>query len=469
MSSLFFETASVDERRQADLFLADLTGRSLPRPERAFPAASEAEDELWDEAIAALPARYQRAYRDAQTAEEELDDESIEDLTFDLLSAGDQAGLDEFVAKLGRTVARAAKKAASDVSRTPLGKTVTKAADDIGRSKIARSVSKTATDVGKGVAKVGAAVPMLSTAVKLASRATPLGALARATYGAVSAALRGQNIFMGALDGLSGTPLFGALVKLGGGLLRGENLLAAAKAAAKAGISDAREALRFAAMVAPFVPGIGTGVGAALGAADALANGQPITQALIAGVRGAIPGGVIAQAAFDTAAQLAQGKKLDEALLTAARNRLPPGPAQAAFDTGLAIAQGKKVQEAVLQGAGSLLPSSPYSADAMTFARRALGGENLGQAALSTAGQAVLRRARQQGTDLVATVQGRAAVAGQAAMKAAAAAAAPRQITNLNQAIAAADQGERRQATQFAATLLGAQAAGRIAASAPAR
>ena len=71
VSSLFFETASVAERRQADLFLADLTGRSLPRPERAFPAASEAEDELWDEAIAALPARYQRAYRDAQTAEEE--------------------------------------------------------------------------------------------------------------------------------------------------------------------------------------------------------------------------------------------------------------------------------------------------------------------------------------------------------------------------------------------------------------
>jgi len=121
-----------------------------------------------------------------------------------------------------------------------------------------------------------------------------------------------------------------------------------------------------------------------------------------------------------------------------------------------------------LQGAGSLLPSSPYSADAMTFARRALAGEKLGQAALSTAGQAVLRRARQQGTDLVATVQGRAAAAVQAAVTAGAA-AAPRQITNLNQAIAAADQEERRRATQFATTLLGAQAAGRISASAPAR
>jgi hypothetical protein len=439
-----FATASPAERRQADLFLADLTGRPRRSYARAFPPPIEAEEEMWSEAVAALPPQYRIAYEHAQLAEETLDDETIEALTFDLLSAQDQAGLDEFLTKLSRTVTRTVKKAAADVARTGVAKTL----------------SKAATDVSKGVAKVGAAVPVLSTAAKLASRVTPLGALARATYGAVSAALRGDNIFMGALDGLSGTPLFGALVKLGGGLLRGENLLAAAKAAAKAGISDAREALRFAAMVAPFIPGIGTGVGAALGAADALANGQPITQALIAGVRGAIPGGVVAQAAFDTAAQLAQGKKLDQALLTAARNRLPPGPAQAAFDTGLAIAQGKKVQDAVLQGAGQLLPASPYSADAMAFARRALAGENLGQAALSTAGQAVLRRAGQQGTDLVAAVQGRVAQV---------APAAPRTITNLNQAIAAADVASRGQADRFATALTGRPATGRAAVAAPAR
>jgi len=451
-----FPHASLAERRQADLFFADLTGRPVLPARRRFPPASEAEEAMWTEAIVALPPRYRRAYYDAQTAEEILDDEAIQTLTFDLLSVEDHAGLDEFVKKLGKTVARAAKKAARDVGRTPIGKTVSKAATDIARSKVARAVSKAAKDVSKGVAKVGAAVPVLSTAVKLASRGTPLGALARAAYGAVSAALKGQNIFMGALDGLSGTPLFGALVKLGGGLLRGENLLAAAKAAAKAGIADAREALRFAAMVAPFVPGIGTGVGAALGAADALANGQPITQALIAGVRGAIPGGAIAQAAFDTAAQLVQGKKLDEALLTAARNRLPPGPAQAAFDTGLSIARGKSVQDAMLKGAGQLLPSSPYSADVMAFAKRAMAGDNLGQAALSTAGQAVMRRAKQQGQDLVATVQGRVAAAAPAATATVAAAvAAPRQITNLSQAITASDTANRQQAAAFAATLVG--------------
>jgi hypothetical protein len=282
--------------------------------------------------------------------------------------------------------------------------------------------------------------------------------------------LRGQNILMGAVDGLAGTPLFAAAVQVARGVIKGENLLAATKMAVKAGIADAREALRFAAMVAPFVPGIGTGVGAALGAADALANGQPITQALIAGVRGAIPGGVVAQAAFDTAAQLAQGKRLDQALLTAARNRLPPGPAQAAFDTGLALAQGQKLQHAMLQGAGRLLPPSPYSADAMAFARRALAGDNLGQAALSTAGQAVLNRARAQGHDLVSTVQGRAVAAAAAHLPAVArvtpsgpapSTAGKRTATSLDRAFAASNAVVRVNADRFGTELSGRASLGR--------
>ncbi len=395
--------------RQAELFFADLSGQPLRG--RRLPRASEIDDDEWGEAVAELPSRYRAAIDAADLAEEVLDEDALAELTLDLLAVNDQAGLDEFVGKIAKSVSRAATKAVRDVGRTPIGRTVARAARDVGRSKLVRDVGRAAKDVSRGVAKVGAAVPMLGTAAKLASRGTPLGAFARAVYGAASAALKGQNILMGAVDGLAGTPLFAAAVQVTRGVIKGENLLAATKQAVKAGISDAKEALRFAAMVAPFIPGIGTGVGAALGAADALANGQPITQALIAGVRGAIPGGVIAQAAFDTAASLAQGKRLDQALLTAARNRLPPGPAQAAFDTGLALAQGQKVQQAVLQGAGRLLPPSPYSADAMAFAKRALAGDNLGQAALSTAGQAVLTRARAQGNDLVSTVQGRAVAA----------------------------------------------------------
>jgi hypothetical protein len=441
---------------EADLFFADLFGPPRLR-RRPLPLELGTEESLWTEAIERLPERYQATYRFAQIAEQELDDEAVNDLTFDLLEVEDQAGLEEFIKKLTRTVTKAAR----DVSRTGVAKAITKTASDVGRTKIARQLAKTAKDIERGVGKAGKAVPMLGTIAKLASRASPLGALARSTYGALSAALRGQNILMGALDGLSGTPLFGAVVKIAGAAIRGENLIKAAKQAAKAGIADVREAVRFAAMVAPFVPGIGTGIGAALGAADALANGQPITQAVIAAARGAIPGGVIAQAAFDTGAQLVQGKRLDQALLTAARNRLPPGPAQAAFDTGLALAQGKSAQDAVLKGGAQLLPASPYSADALSFAKRAIRGENLGQAALSTAGNAVLARVRQQGGDLLATVQGRAVaavgdrtgIAGAAAAKAGTVAKPPR--PGLDQLMSASNRDESRKATAFVATLSG--------------
>jgi hypothetical protein len=178
-----------------------------------------------------------------------------------------------------------------------------------------------------------------------------------------------------------------------------------------------------------------------------------------------VPVGLIAQAAFDTAAQLAQGKRLDHALLTEARNRLPPGPAQAAFDTGVAIAQGKKLQDAALKGAGGLLPASPYAADLQSFARRALAGPNLGGAARSTAGPAVIRRGKQQGGDLVAPVQGRAgaalprvavpAVPPIAVHRAPPARPAPRGPVTLDQAIATANLAEKRRADRFLTDLSG--------------
>jgi hypothetical protein len=429
---------SLQERRHADFFWADLAGRTYNLSPQSLVEANEIEEAEWAESVAQLPEHYQIACDAARQLEQELDEESVEALTLDLLAVQDQAGLDEFVGKLLSSAKRTVEKTVSDIGGQKLVRSVT------------RTVTATARDVGRGLEKVGSAVPAVATIVKLASRATPLGALARSTYGALAAAMRGQNIAIGALDGLAGTPVLAAVVHVAAGVIRGENFVKAAKMAVKAGISDAREALRLAAMVAPFVPGIGTGVGAALGAADALANGQPITQALIAGVRGAIPGGAIAQAAFDTSVQLIQGKRLDQALLAAARNRLPPGPAQAAFDTGLAIAQGKKLQDAALQGAGALLPRSPYSADIQAFARRALAGDNLGHAALSVAGNAVLRRVSEQGGDLVATVQGRVGAAAKVVS-----AAAPSVPVTLDQAIAASNLTERRSADLFLTTLAG--------------
>jgi hypothetical protein len=160
-------------------------------------------------------------------------------------------------------------------------------------------------------------------------------------------------------------------------------------------IAGIREIAPYAQAVISFVPGIGTGVSAAIGAGLALAAGRPIDEAIKEGVRSAIPGGPVAQAAFDltfaaatgeniveaagatairalglppAAAQAAgkafnviyraaQGENIPLALLNEARSYLPAGAAQRAFDVGLALAQGKRLQDAALEELVRLAPS----------------------------------------------------------------------------------------------------------------
>lgn len=57
----------------------------------------------------------------------------------------------------------------------------------------------------------------------------------------------------------------------------------------------------YAQMVVSFVPGIGPGVSGAIGAGLALADGQPISKAMLAAVKGSLPGGPLAGALFDMA------------------------------------------------------------------------------------------------------------------------------------------------------------------------
>jgi hypothetical protein len=300
---------------------------------------------------------------------EELFNEGLLSLEYPLFHATDEE-LDYFLGSLVKSVSR----------------TVSSAARTIG------SVAKT---VGKGINTLTKVIPLQTLTSALAF--TPMGFAVRAGIGAVTAAANGKNVFQGALRSVAADPATRFLVDTAAATARGENILKAAQKAAQAGIGDVRESLRFAAMVAPFVPGLGTGVAAALGAANALASGERITDALIAAARNAVPGGALAQTAFDTAANLAQGKNLGDAALGAARARLPGGPAaQAAFDAGLALAKGKNIQEAIVAGGGRLLPKSPYSADAMSFVRKVASGENLGRAALSAAGNMVLKRVEQQ-------------------------------------------------------------------------
>jgi hypothetical protein len=262
-------------------------------------------------------------------------------------------------------------------------------------------LGKVFSDVGhavEGAAKaVGKVASTIDKVVPVSLLTSTLAAPYKAAIGAVQAAAEGKNVFQGAIRSL--VPDIGTrfLVDTAAGVAGGKNILKAAESGMKAGIGDVKKSLQFAAMVAPFVPGIGTGVGAALGAANALANGEPITDALISAARSAVPGGAIAQMAFDVGAKLVQGKKLGEALLEEARAKLPGGPlAQAAFDVGLSVVQGKNLQQAALKATGQLLPKSPFAEGALNFVNKVASGQSLQQAALSQVGNLIYKKVLQQ-------------------------------------------------------------------------
>lgn len=146
--------------------------------------------------------------------------------------------------------------------------------------------------------------------------------------------------------------------------------LAAGKRIDQVALSQFKTALSSVKTLAPyiqtvisFVPGIGTGLSAGIGGALALASGKPIDQAFIAALRSAVPGGPIAQAAFDVAAAVVEGKPVDAVLL----NALPVAPAaKAALVRGAAaaraLADGKRVDQVLLDQALQALPPAAAKA-----------------------------------------------------------------------------------------------------------
>jgi hypothetical protein len=248
-----------------------------------------------------------------------------------------------------------------------IGRAVEKTAKAVGRIPVVRDVGRAAAKVGRFVEKTAQTV----------GRIPVVGDIARAGLSAARLSLGPAAIAIDAAQRVA----------------RGEDLGKALRGSVSSHVDAVRDQLKLAEMVAPFIPGVGTGVAAALSAANALASGRPITEAVVAAARGALPGGAIAQAAFDTALNLARGKNIGEALLETARNRLPGGPAaRAAFDGAVALAQGKKLQDAAFAAAGRILPPSPYAADALAFVKRVANGQNIQHAALSVLGQRAIRQ-----------------------------------------------------------------------------
>jgi hypothetical protein len=139
-------------------------------------------------------------------------------------------------------------------------------------------------------------------------------------------------------------------------VLKGERIDHALVNTFKDKVKAVRDIAPYAQTVVSFVPGLGTGVAGAIAGAAAIAEGKPISAAMIAAVKGSVPGGALGQTAFDIGTKLATGGNLVKASLEAARARLPEA-ARPAFDIGLAVAQGKKLQDALKTGSVSAIKS----------------------------------------------------------------------------------------------------------------
>jgi hypothetical protein len=126
----------------------------------------------------------------------------------------------------------------------------------------------------------------------------------------------------------------------------------------KQALKDIKTVGPWAQTVLSFVPGVGTGMAAAIGAGLALAEGKSISQAMVAAVKGSLPGGAASQAAFNVAEAAIQGKPIDQIAISA----LPISAQQKQLlAQGLAaakdIAAGKNVAASIADRAIKTLPA----------------------------------------------------------------------------------------------------------------
>lgn len=145
------------------------------------------------------------------------------------------------------------------------------------------------------------------------------------------------------------------------GIASGERLDHVALGALKDQIRIVKDIAPYAQTIVSLVPGVGTGVSAAIGMGTALAEGQSITAAAKAAIRGAIPGGALVTSGFDLAMKVASGENVAKATLESARETLPP-EAQKAYDIGLAVVTGEKLQKALVNGIISAAPAQLQAA-----------------------------------------------------------------------------------------------------------
>lgn len=140
-------------------------------------------------------------------------------------------------------------------------------------------------------------------------------------------------------------------------LIKGKRVDKIALESFKTSLLAAKTLAPYVQTVISFVPGIGTGLSAGLGGAIALASGKNINEALMEGIKSALPGGAVAGAVFDVTSAILQKKPIEDSIIAAipvsdsAKKALLVGT-----KTVKALAEGKKVDQAVIDSALNALP-----------------------------------------------------------------------------------------------------------------
>ena len=131
-------------------------------------------------------------------------------------------------------------------------------------------------------------------------------------------------------------------------LLRGD--ASGSARALQAGLRELRANPAFKGSIGALslVPVAGTTVATGITIASAVGAGMRSDDIALEAARAALPGGMLAQVAFDVGVGLSRGESLSEAGLFALREQLPPST-RVAFDTGLMIARRRGVTPTMVQ------------------------------------------------------------------------------------------------------------------------
>ena len=189
-------------------------------------------------------------------------------------------------------------------------------------------------------------------------------------------------------------------LRLADSIAKGDRIDSAVIGNIKSQIKDVKEVAPYAQMVISVVPGVGTVASGAIGAGIALSNGQPITKALVAGIKDSIPGGAAGKALFSVAEAAVSGKPLAQVGLAA----LPlPDDQKKAINSTLSfvkdVAAGKRVDQSLLKAAEKNL--SPDMRKALSVAVAVAEGKKVQLEMLKNVTPAMLNKLSEQGAGLV--------------------------------------------------------------------